>query len=189
TCVASIARLVSLVNYIKNGGVDNTYDLALPFTWSLIEPCTGIVCACLPILPPIFRSCSAIFSRLNQKLRAISAAPGRQSSETSPPSLNILEASTTSSASERRSSGESSSSPETLQVPTSVVLAESVKTRLESPNLDVGELDPMHRTSFRELIQSSHRSWLLAGSQEELPQIQIREHASDAARESSWLWV
>ncbi|MCJ1468506.1 hypothetical protein MMC07_007135, partial [Pseudocyphellaria aurata] len=164
-------------------------ETALLITWSFIEPCAGIVCACLPILPPIFRSCSGIFSRLNQKLRAISAASGRQSSEPSSPTLKTLEASATSSASERRGSGKSSSSPETLQVPYSVALAEPVKSRLESPNLDVGELDPMHRSSFRELIQSSHRSWLLAGSQEELPQIQIREHASDAARESSWLWV
>lgn len=162
-------------------------DIAPPLIWSIIEPCTGIVCACLPILPPIIRSCSATFSQLNQKLRAISATSGRQSSETSSPTLNNLGVYAICSTSERRSSGRSFQTPEKLGLPTPVLLDESFKPCLEKPHLDVGGLDPIHRTSLRELIQSSHRSWLLTGSHEELPQ--TCDDASDAAWESSRLWV
>lgn len=162
-------------------------DTALPLTWSIIEPCTGIVCACLPILPPIVRSCSAIFSQLNQKLRTIGATSGRQSSETSSPTLKNLEIYAPGSASERRGSGRSSPAPEQLGLLAPVVSDESFKPRLEKPCLDVKGLDPIHRTSFRDLIQSSHPSWLLTGSQEDLRQ--ICDHASDAAWESSRLWV
>ena len=162
-------------------------DVASPLIWSIIEPCTGIVCACLPILPPIIRSCSAIFSQLNQKLRAISVTSGGQSSETSSPTLNNLEVYAIRSASERRSSGRSSQTPEKLGLPTPVLLDESFEPCLEKPHLDVKGLHPIHRTSLRELIQSSHRSWLLTGSHEELPQ--TCDHASDTEWESSQLWV
>ncbi|MCJ1268762.1 hypothetical protein MMC22_008650 [Lobaria immixta] len=186
TCAASIARVVFLVKS-ESGPVDTTYDTALPLTWSIIEPCTGIVCACLPILPPIIRSCSSILSQLNQKLRTIGATSGRQSSDTSSPTLKNLVVDATSSVSERRSSGRSSPTPEKLRLPAPVVLDESFKPRLEKPLLDVEELDPINRTSLRDLIQSSHPSWLLTGSQEDLRQ--MCDHASDAAWESSRLWV
>ena len=162
-------------------------DTALPLTWSIIEPCTGIVCACLPILPPIIRSCSTILSQLNQKLRTIGATSDRQSSDTSSPTLKNLVVDATSSVSERRSSGRSSPTPGKLRLPAPVVLDESFKPRLEKPLLDVEELDPINRTSLRDLIQSSHPSWLLTGSQEDLRQ--ICDHASDAEWESSRLWV
>ena len=36
--------------------------------WSIIEPCLGIICACLPILRPFFNSCFAKLSLLSRKM-------------------------------------------------------------------------------------------------------------------------
>lgn len=58
TCITSIVRLYYLVQYLSpaaQASEDFTYDLANIIIWSAIEPCFGIICACLPTLGPIFR--------------------------------------------------------------------------------------------------------------------------------------
>ncbi|MCJ1352868.1 MAG: hypothetical protein MMC33_002852 [Icmadophila ericetorum] len=58
TCLTSIIRLHYLIAYLSpaaQASEDFTYDLANIIIWSAIEPCFGIVCACLPTLGPVFR--------------------------------------------------------------------------------------------------------------------------------------
>ena len=53
-CVASIIRLHFLT--FMDGAVDITWTLSNVYVWSTVEPCVGIICACLPVLQPIIRS-------------------------------------------------------------------------------------------------------------------------------------
>ncbi|KAJ5466667.1 hypothetical protein N7539_009396 [Penicillium diatomitis] len=53
-CVASIVRLHYLT-YLKNT-VDITWYMSDVYVWSTVEPCLGIICACLPALQPLVRS-------------------------------------------------------------------------------------------------------------------------------------
>lgn len=53
-CVASIVRIHYLT--FLNGNVDLTWTLSEVSFWSTVEPCIGIICACLPALQPFIRS-------------------------------------------------------------------------------------------------------------------------------------
>ncbi|KAJ5951385.1 uncharacterized protein N7479_009798 [Penicillium vulpinum] len=53
-CIASGIR-IHYLNYL-NGNVDLTWALGSVSVWSTIEPCIGIICACLPVLQPFVRS-------------------------------------------------------------------------------------------------------------------------------------
>ena len=53
-CIAAIIRIVFLSRGTTSF-VDFTYIEVDSLNWSLIEPCVGIVCACLPTLRPLFR--------------------------------------------------------------------------------------------------------------------------------------
>ncbi|MDI1490430.1 MAG: hypothetical protein OHK93_001633 [Ramalina farinacea] len=50
-CVASIIRVIAF-NVVKNS--DITYTIVQPSIWTTIEQSTGIICACLPTLRPLF---------------------------------------------------------------------------------------------------------------------------------------
>lgn len=52
-CVASIVR-IHFMTFLKNSP-DVTWIMGDVFIWSSVEPCIGIVCACLPTLQPLFR--------------------------------------------------------------------------------------------------------------------------------------
>ncbi|KAK7892837.1 hypothetical protein LTR67_007074 [Exophiala xenobiotica] len=51
-CVTSVLRLIKF--YEMYHSVDLSYDLLGPVLWSSIEVNTGIICACLPALKPLF---------------------------------------------------------------------------------------------------------------------------------------
>lgn len=52
-CVASIVR-IHYMTYLHDS-MDVTWIMGDVFVWSSVEPCIGIVCACLPTLQPLFR--------------------------------------------------------------------------------------------------------------------------------------
>ncbi|MCJ1358675.1 MAG: hypothetical protein MMC33_008675 [Icmadophila ericetorum] len=55
-CVASALRLYSLVPYEESHEISLAYSgLINIFTWSAVEVVVGVICACLPIMGPIFR--------------------------------------------------------------------------------------------------------------------------------------
>ncbi|KAJ5359939.1 hypothetical protein N7517_009130 [Penicillium concentricum] len=53
-CVASGIR-IHYLTYLR-GNVDITWALGSVSVWSTVEPCVGIICACLPVLQPFVRS-------------------------------------------------------------------------------------------------------------------------------------
>ncbi|KAE8393535.1 hypothetical protein BDV23DRAFT_180596 [Aspergillus alliaceus] len=53
-CVASIVRIYFMTFLSKS--LDITWIMGDIFIWSSVEPCIGIVCACLPTLQPLLRS-------------------------------------------------------------------------------------------------------------------------------------
>ncbi|KAJ5688296.1 hypothetical protein N7536_010915 [Penicillium majusculum] len=53
-CVASDIR-IHYITYLHNN-IDITWALGDVAVWSTIEPCIGIICACLPVLQPFVRS-------------------------------------------------------------------------------------------------------------------------------------
>ncbi|KAJ5494711.1 hypothetical protein N7463_010798 [Penicillium fimorum] len=53
-CVASGIR-IHYLTYL-DGNIDITWALGSVSVWSTIEPCVGIICACLPVLQPFVRS-------------------------------------------------------------------------------------------------------------------------------------
>ncbi|KZF23478.1 hypothetical protein L228DRAFT_238042 [Xylona heveae TC161] len=58
-CIAGIVRLHFLSQMYVTP--DFTWNMAQSFIWSCVEPCIGIVCACLPTLRPLLRT---LFPRL-----------------------------------------------------------------------------------------------------------------------------
>lgn len=53
-CVASGVRIHYLT--FLEGNPDITWTLSDVSVWSTVEPCIGIICACLPVLQPFLRS-------------------------------------------------------------------------------------------------------------------------------------
>ncbi|KAJ5466908.1 hypothetical protein N7475_004660 [Penicillium sp. IBT 31633x] len=53
-CVASGIRIHYLT--FLDGNPDITWTLSDVSVWSTVEPCIGIICACLPVLQPVLRS-------------------------------------------------------------------------------------------------------------------------------------
>ncbi|RHZ57293.1 putative integral membrane protein Pth11-like [Aspergillus thermomutatus] len=53
-CVASIVRIYFMTFLSRS--LDITWIMGDVFIWSSVEPCIGIVCACLPTLQPLLRS-------------------------------------------------------------------------------------------------------------------------------------
>ncbi|KAI4260462.1 MAG: hypothetical protein L6R42_004053 [Xanthoria sp. 1 TBL-2021] len=59
-CIASIMRFYYLESVGK--GADPTWDNVDVTIWSTVEPCIGVVCACLPIMGPFLRTHILSFS-------------------------------------------------------------------------------------------------------------------------------
>ncbi|KAI4252331.1 MAG: hypothetical protein LQ352_004359 [Teloschistes flavicans] len=55
-CVTSIVRLYYLEAVDSGHGVDPTWENVNAAIWSCVEPCIGIVCACLPVMSPLLRT-------------------------------------------------------------------------------------------------------------------------------------
>ncbi|KAL8660248.1 MAG: hypothetical protein Q9202_006740 [Teloschistes flavicans] len=55
-CVTSIVRLYYLEAVDSGHGVDPTWENVNAAIWSCVEPCIGIVCACLPVMGPLLRT-------------------------------------------------------------------------------------------------------------------------------------
>ncbi|GLI76665.1 hypothetical protein PoHVEF18_004939 [Penicillium ochrochloron] len=53
-CIASIVRLHYLT--CLKGTLDITWVMSDVYVWSTVEPCLGIICACLPALQPLVQS-------------------------------------------------------------------------------------------------------------------------------------
>ncbi|KAJ5827699.1 hypothetical protein N7447_004462 [Penicillium robsamsonii] len=53
-CIASGIR-IHYLTYL-DGNIDITWALGSVSVWSTVEPCVGIICACLPVLQPFVRS-------------------------------------------------------------------------------------------------------------------------------------
>ncbi|KAJ5942015.1 hypothetical protein N7516_002183 [Penicillium verrucosum] len=58
-CVASVMRVVTL-NIFENN--DISYSIMEAATWTFVEPCVGIICACLPTMRPLLRALCCSFS-------------------------------------------------------------------------------------------------------------------------------
>jgi hypothetical protein len=52
-CVAGVIRIYFLTTMYAND--DLTWNQSNAFIWSSVEPCIGIICACLPTLRPLIR--------------------------------------------------------------------------------------------------------------------------------------
>ncbi|PWY77000.1 hypothetical protein BO70DRAFT_295136 [Aspergillus heteromorphus CBS 117.55] len=52
-CMASLVRIYYMTFLSKSANI--TWIMGDVFIWSSVEPCVGIVCACLPTLQPLFR--------------------------------------------------------------------------------------------------------------------------------------
>ncbi|OQE72644.1 hypothetical protein PENNAL_c0094G10481 [Penicillium nalgiovense] len=57
-CVASIMRVVTLDIFND----DTSYSIMEAATWTFVEPCVGIICACLPAMRPLLRALCCSFS-------------------------------------------------------------------------------------------------------------------------------
>ncbi|KAH6678731.1 hypothetical protein B0J14DRAFT_330726 [Halenospora varia] len=55
-CIVSAAVRLYYVTQLKTpkGLADPTYEVTYILVWTAIEPCTSIICACLPVLGPLF---------------------------------------------------------------------------------------------------------------------------------------
>ncbi|KAL4863635.1 hypothetical protein BDV12DRAFT_25488 [Aspergillus spectabilis] len=67
-CIASVVRIYYMVPLKHN--LDVTWIMGDVYVWSSVEPCIGILCACLPTLQPLIR-------RTLKKIMGSSAARGR----------------------------------------------------------------------------------------------------------------
>ncbi|KAL4880542.1 integral membrane protein Pth11-like protein [Aspergillus karnatakaensis] len=67
-CIASIIRIYYMIPLKHN--LDVTWIMADVYVWSSVEPCIGILCACLPTLQPLIR-------RTLKKIMGSSVARGR----------------------------------------------------------------------------------------------------------------
>ncbi|KAL5344158.1 integral membrane protein Pth11-like protein [Aspergillus crustosus] len=73
-CVASVIRIYYLIPLYHD--LDTTWIQANIYVWSTVEPCVGILCACLPTLQPLVRLCI-------KKILGSSATHGRWGNSTS----------------------------------------------------------------------------------------------------------
>ncbi|KAL8916463.1 MAG: hypothetical protein Q9208_008495 [Pyrenodesmia sp. 3 TL-2023] len=65
TCIAGVVRFCYLENVGK--GSDPTWDTIDSAIWATVEPCIGIVSACLPVMAPLFRTHITSFPPLSSE--------------------------------------------------------------------------------------------------------------------------
>ncbi|KAL4923135.1 putative integral membrane protein Pth11-like [Aspergillus undulatus] len=75
-CIASLIRIYYMVPLKHN--LDVTWIMGDVYVWSSVEPCVGILCACLPTLQPLIR-------RALRKIMGSSVARGRLGGSTPTP--------------------------------------------------------------------------------------------------------
>ncbi|KAI9799501.1 MAG: hypothetical protein M1833_004023 [Piccolia ochrophora] len=67
-CMTSIVRVVLIFRYLRFNELDFSYYAVPTITWSTLEANVGIICACLPVLRPLFLSCMGVLrNRTAQK--------------------------------------------------------------------------------------------------------------------------
>ncbi|KAL8731083.1 MAG: hypothetical protein Q9181_004429 [Wetmoreana brouardii] len=72
-CIVSILRLISLVTVSYT---DITWTVTDPLLWSMLEPCVGITCACIPLMRPLLsRALPERFSRRANKYGEFQDSP------------------------------------------------------------------------------------------------------------------
>ncbi|KAL8627718.1 hypothetical protein Q9189_006585 [Teloschistes chrysophthalmus] len=85
-CVTSIVRLYYLEAVGNGHSIDPTWDNVNTAIWTCVEPCIGVVCACLPIMAPLLRThivsfaTSAFRSRKRSKQSGSSGYTGERGS-------------------------------------------------------------------------------------------------------------
>ncbi|KAM0795055.1 hypothetical protein BDR22DRAFT_872508 [Usnea florida] len=82
-CVASAFRIFYYHTTHTSASQDFTYDSYNIFIWTIIEPCTGVVCACLPTLGPLFQgkySMESLIGSIRSYLGIDSQIPNIESS-------------------------------------------------------------------------------------------------------------
>ncbi|KOS38776.1 hypothetical protein ACN38_g10398 [Penicillium nordicum] len=86
-CVASVMRVVTL-NIFEND--DISYSIMEAATWTFVEPCVGIICACLPTMRPLLRAlcCSFSWSTGDSKDAPVGSNHRMQRISTSPKNAN-----------------------------------------------------------------------------------------------------
>ncbi|KAL8725821.1 MAG: hypothetical protein Q9166_007108 [cf. Caloplaca sp. 2 TL-2023] len=62
-CIVSILRLISLVTVSYT---DITWTVTDPLLWSMLEPCVGITCACIPLMRPLLSRASRRANRYGE---------------------------------------------------------------------------------------------------------------------------
>ncbi|KAJ5507773.1 hypothetical protein N7527_009916 [Penicillium freii] len=85
-CVASIMRVVTL-NIFESGDV--SYSIMEAATWTFVEPCVGIICACLPTIRPVLRSLCCSFSWSTKDSKGASVGRNYRVQRISTPALNV----------------------------------------------------------------------------------------------------
>lgn len=76
-CIASIVRIYYMT--FLSDSVDITWIMGDVFIWSSVEPCIGILCACLPTMKPLLRYTRSHFSNFSS---------GRQTDNSQGPGQN-----------------------------------------------------------------------------------------------------
>lgn len=58
-------------------------------TWTFVEPCVGIICACLPTMRPLLRSLCCSFSWSTEDSKGASVGRNYRAQRISTPALNV----------------------------------------------------------------------------------------------------
>lgn len=72
-CVISILRLVALLGLTYS---DITFSVPTSLLWSVLEPCIGCICACVPLMRPLFTS--AFPDRMSKGRKSYGYIPERK---------------------------------------------------------------------------------------------------------------
>ncbi|MCJ1270110.1 hypothetical protein MMC22_010004 [Lobaria immixta] len=72
-CVISILRLVALLGLTYS---DITFSVPTSLLWSVLEPCIGCICACVPLMRPLFTS--AFPDRMSKGRKSYGYIPDRK---------------------------------------------------------------------------------------------------------------
>ncbi|KAJ5761937.1 uncharacterized protein N7511_005319 [Penicillium nucicola] len=80
-CITSIVRIHTLT-YLKTS-IDLSWVMSDVYVWSIVEPCIGIVCACLPALQPFIRliaqKLSSLGVRRSRGVNKVRKSPAKHS--------------------------------------------------------------------------------------------------------------
>ncbi|KAL8748005.1 MAG: hypothetical protein Q9190_000155 [Brigantiaea leucoxantha] len=163
-CASSIARVIFLVRS-TNGPVDTTYDTVQPIIWSIIEPTLGIICACLPILRPLFQS---FISQIALLSHSVSQAMSSRRPPSSTPAASLVQEEKQNWSSPTPSSDMNSTTTDGWQ--SGGRGGGNARRQPSSSTInDAGfEFLRPNRLTLSEQIRRSHGSWLIPEKEEEV---------------------